>query len=261
MALPSTTAPRSAPPVVSGAVAKTPPSWLPFARFNLRCNPFGELTRDERAVVAVVEADRWLEWLQKETWRAVQFIGPCGRGKTTHLLALQAHLPGAHYVYLPQVGPLPAIPASNPLLVDEAQRLPWRVRREVFRRGAMLILGTHTNLTRPLRRAGYRVQTVAVAQSTDTAQVHAIMNRRIDLARLALGPVPQLTMTDAQSLVGRFGNNVRAMEADLYEQMQRHAEPPMAKCDLRVELNDANLLYRPRRPHHRPGHRARHGQC
>ena len=37
--------------------------WLPWARFNLHRNPFGELTPDERAELAVVEVDYLIEML------------------------------------------------------------------------------------------------------------------------------------------------------------------------------------------------------
>jgi len=56
--------------------------WLPWARFNLHRNPFGELTPDERAELAVVNVDYLVEMLG-DPRQAVQFIGECGRGKTT----------------------------------------------------------------------------------------------------------------------------------------------------------------------------------
>ena len=50
----------------------------PFARFNLRRNPFGELTREERAEVAIVDSlDVWLNWLSVPN-RVLQFLGNCG---------------------------------------------------------------------------------------------------------------------------------------------------------------------------------------
>ena len=39
--------------------------WLPWARFNLHRNPFGELSSEERSELAVVEVDDWLEMLRK----------------------------------------------------------------------------------------------------------------------------------------------------------------------------------------------------
>lgn len=101
--------------------------WLPWASCNLRRNPFGELTREERAEVAEVDVDRIAGRVAKPH-TAVQLIGDCGRGKTTRMLALMNRFPDASYVYLPENGPCPAIADGNPLLIDEAQRLPRTAR-------------------------------------------------------------------------------------------------------------------------------------
>ena len=41
---------------------------------------------------------------------AIEFIGDCGRGKSTRLRWLQSRLPQSTYVYLPEDAPVPAIP-------------------------------------------------------------------------------------------------------------------------------------------------------
>ena len=46
--------------------------WLPWARFNLHRNPFGELTTDERSELAVVQVDYLIEMI-REPKCAVQF--------------------------------------------------------------------------------------------------------------------------------------------------------------------------------------------
>ena len=121
------------------------PSWRPFARLDLTINPFGELTPEQRGEVAVVDVEWWTAWLTAGRaagkLRAVQFMGDCGRGKTTHLLALRFALPTAKYVYLPQHGPLPATPEGPLVMIDEAQRLSWRRRREIFNRGRGAAVG------------------------------------------------------------------------------------------------------------------------
>ncbi len=210
-----------------------PPSaagqWLPFAALNLRSNPFGEMTREERAELAVVDPQRWLPLVQHDQ-QALQFIGECGRGKTTHLLALGRLLPRAAYVYLPEDGPLPAIPVGTPLLIDEAQRLPCRTRRQAFRRGVPLILGTHVDLSKTLERYGYTVCTVEVQQLVDAQHLAAVFNRRLEAVRLdADRPVPLVTPHDATYLMDRFGTDIRAMESYLYERVQRTAGDPRGK--------------------------------
>lgn len=218
---------------------ETTSHWHPFAPLNLTANPFGELTPDDRAAAAVVNVEPWREWLASGPRRALQFIGDCGRGKTTHLLALAAAMPDSAYVYLPphpleqrklfppywlpSQAPLPEIPHATVVAIDEAQRLPRRLRRQVFLRGVPLVLGTHCNLARPLRQAGYEWQNIAVAASTTVKQIQAIVNRRIELVRLAEGKVPCISMQQATELHELFGDDLRAIEGHLYEQFQQRA--------------------------------------
>lgn len=194
-------------------------AWLPYSRFNLRCNPFGELTRQQRTAAAVVDIDDHVQWLAGAR-RAVQFIGDCGRGKSTHLLAMLHRFPTAAHVYLPAIGPTPEIAHGDPLLIDEAQRLAWWTRRSVFRRGVALILGTHADLISPLTRAGYKVRTIQVSENLDGPRLCEILNRRIELARLGPGKIPEITVVEAARLVARFGNDIRSTEAFLYERMR-----------------------------------------
>ncbi len=95
----------------------------PFARLQLFRNPFGELTVAERAELAVIDTERYLQWLTHSPRAALQVIGPCGHGKSTHLRALQAawfarqpsaasgELPAL--VYFPEEGDQPALPARD----------------------------------------------------------------------------------------------------------------------------------------------------
>lgn len=197
--------------------------WLPFARLNLLRNPFGELSPDDRIRAAVLDVEPWATWLHQPD-SAIQFVGPCGRGKTTHLFAICACFPAAAYVYLPEDDPHPKIPWGTPLLIDEAQRMSIWERRQVLRRRVPLALGTHRDLSRSLQRAGYRVRTIDVAAETNAARLQAIGNRRVELARLGRGPIPHLTKGDAQALDRRFGTDVRAMEHYLYDQFQHLAQ-------------------------------------
>ncbi len=197
--------------------------WLPFAAFNLRCNPFGEKTQDDRAALAVVDAQRWVS-VATQPQRAIQFIGECGRGKTTHLLALRRILPEAAYVYLPEDGPLPEIPRGRPLMIDEAQRLPCRTRRQVWRRGGALVLGTHVDLSKTLQRYGYRVETIQVERQADPEQLAKIFNRRLEAARLdPTRPVARISREETAILLTRFETDIRAMESYLYERIQQLA--------------------------------------
>ncbi|MEM1069520.1 MAG: hypothetical protein AAGI63_11540 [Planctomycetota bacterium] len=197
--------------------------WLPWAGVNLRRNPFGELSPEERAELAVVDVEPILARLSEQRV-AVQFIGACGRGKTTRMLALLKHLPNASYTYLPEDAACPAIAMGDPILIDEAQRLPRYVRRRIWSSGISLVLSTHRDLRRSLRRSGYRVTTMRIGNGNTPSHVCQLLNRRIDASRLHTGSVPSLTLRAAECLVSRFGSDIRAMEHHLYEQLQKQVE-------------------------------------
>jgi hypothetical protein len=195
------------------------PAGLPFGHLNLRRNPFGELELSQRARLAVAEVDRFVRRLKRPGF-AVQFTGEKGRGKTTHLLAIMRHFPEAAYVHVGENERPPRIPLGQPLLIDEAQRLPrWR-RQCVFRRPGSLVLGTHQDLKSELTGAGFEVETVEVGDRLNARRLRQMLNRRIDWARRGPGAVPQVTVETAQAMIGRFGDDVRAIEWHLYEQFQ-----------------------------------------
>lgn len=206
---------------------------------NLFRNPFGELTRSERAELAVVNTDAILAAIcvspsggNEARFRpltAYQLIGECGRGKTTQMLAIAKQFPSASYVYLPEDQPCPAIPVGEPLLIDEAQRLPWRVRRKVFSSSATLVLATHKNLAPALRRSGYTVTTERIGLSLSPSQLAEILNRRLKASRRdPQAACPLVTVDVAADLIRRFGTDVRGIEGYLYDivqsQVNQHGE-------------------------------------
>lgn len=195
----------------------------PYARFNLRRNPFGELTRQERAELAVVDASEWLRMLQQST-TALQFVGECGQGKTTHLLALHRLLDSAAYVYLPEDGPHPQIPFTRPLLIDEAQRLGRRERRRTFTGGGPLVLGTHEDLHQELASYGFEVSTIDVAACRTPKFLAEVLNARILASRARNADVPQISLSYADRLLRELGTNLRAIEQSLYDDFQHAAQ-------------------------------------
>jgi hypothetical protein len=136
------------------------------------------------------------------------------------MLTLANQLPDAAYTYLPEDGPCPPIPQGRVVLIDEAQRLPRHVRRSIFLTGLPLVLGTHRDLIRPLRRHGYTVHTQRIGQENTAELVCQVLNRRIESSRLGPGPVPKITLDFARALIGQFGTDIRSIEDHLYELVQ-----------------------------------------
>lgn len=197
----------------------------PYAYLGLWRNPFGELTPHERAELAVVDTARW-EALLSDPRCVIQFVGDCGFGKTTTLLALQSRLAGSQRVYFPEFGPRPALPRSRPLLVDEAQRMGWLRTQRLLRGDGPLVLATHVDLASRFEAAGFRVITESVECQKSPAIVADILNRRIDASRVQgcvpsyPQPVAPLDERCAQRILDRWGHNLRHVESHLYEELQ-----------------------------------------
>jgi hypothetical protein len=190
---------------------------LPFAHLNLRFNPFGEATLDDRPSLAVVDLPRLLPG------ERVQFVGDCGHGKTTHLLALWAATPGAVYERLDEGqdrcrGPLPP---EGLFLLDEAQRLRPALLRALLKRPGAIAFGTHEDLS---GAAGRRITAVSLGV-LDVARLGRIVERRIEWARRAEGPVPEVDAGALAALIDRHGSDVRAIEGALYDAIQSMRRP------------------------------------
>jgi hypothetical protein len=214
----------------------------PYHYLNLWRNPFGEMTREERTDLAIVDLEDWVSFLTNDR-SVLQFIGPCGHGKTTHLLAIervliqmgQASLIAKSpfqtmpkFIYFPEDGPKPMVDAHRPMIIDEAQRMSWRQARSVFRRGGPLVLSTHVDLAKQMIRAGLNVRTVDVTAAASASHLARILNRRIHASRLSDEAFPIITETDAVRLQHQFGGDIRAIEHYLYAQFQRCASEQTA---------------------------------
>ena len=210
------------PPLFSpAAVPQMPPRPLyvsPFVRLNLRRNPFGEPAPEEVGELVVADVESMAGWLSAPR-RALQLIGDCGRGKTARLHALRRWWPDVPYVYLAEGAPVPPLPETPRLFLDEAQRLPRRRRRELFRRVESIALATHQDYRRELERAGLEVQTIEVG-GADARLLLAVFARRVEWARLGPGRVPSVTARAVEELIGRYGDDVRSMLDELYEVYQ-----------------------------------------
>ena len=198
------------------------PGGLSFAHLNLRQNPFGELSRQERPALAVVDVEDVVERLNSPGY-AAQFVGPKGSGKTTHLLAIQDKFPHAGYVHIPE-GERRPIPDGCPLIVDEAQRLTRLQRFRLFGQRVPLVLGTHEDFERALRRAGRDVETLSVAGRVNPDRLHVLINLRIAWFRRGPGPVPRVSLATAEVLLTRCGSDLRAVEGLLYDRFQEMRE-------------------------------------
>ena len=196
---------------------------LPFEHLNLRRNPFGEFSAEERTQLAIVELKAALDHLQSSCQKrppVLQVIGDKGFGKTTHLLSIITHFPNASYIHIPE-GEYVSIPVDGePLLIDEAQRLTLWQRLKLFRSQRTLVLGTHRDFTQHLKWAGRSVLTLDAARHTTPERIEQILNDRIRRVRRSSDSIPTVTSATARTLFALHGSDLRSIQHHLYEVFQ-----------------------------------------
>jgi len=222
---------------------------LPFVHLNLRWNPFGEVPIEERGRLAVLDIEHFVPRLAKPGF-AVEFVGDCGRGKSTRLRYLWDHFEDAPFMRvaeLPQTGffrnrfsksalpihgklPKEVLATSWPLLfLDEAQFLSRRQRRRLLKPTSSFAVATHESLAADFERAGLAYESVEVA-GISVELVDGIIKRRLEWARRAPGPLPRVSLAVIEGLVARHGDDIRGIERHLYEVFQKLTEV----CDVEI---------------------------
>ena len=195
---------------------------LAFQQLNLRWNPFGAPDRQDAARLAVVEVASLVPRL-KQPGFAVQYLGEAGRGKSTHLLALHEYFPDAPYLRFPEGVKPPPIPRLPLLFLDETQRLPLRLRREIFARRVSYAIGTHEDHSAELKRSG--IETVSITlHGLAPERLAQIVARRIEWARRGPGSLPQVSAARLRELIGEYGDDIAGILARLYEEFQAMEE-------------------------------------
>ena len=146
-------------------------------------------------------------------------MGDSGRGKTTHLLALHAYFPQVPYFHFAEGAFIPQIPEAPLLFLDETQRLPRSLRRQVFSRPASFVIGTHLDHSGEFKKAGKEFLAVYL-KGLAAEQLDRIIRRRVEWARRSPGPVPEVTLPEVQRLIHKYGDDVFTILRVLYEKFQ-----------------------------------------
>ena len=198
-----------------------------YSRLGLRFNPFGELDRQQRIENALprCDLDSIRSYLQDNSClqqRAVQFMGPRGSGKSTHLLLLAARLPDFHYVHLP-VDSKRDVPVCTNLMIDEVQRAGRRQQTLLFRNAQRVVLGTHRDFSNRLEESGFEVQTIALDEQPQIDWLVKTLNRKIELAQRPMATkraIPRIRHQTVVQLRQEFGSDIRGLEGRLYDVFQ-----------------------------------------
>ncbi len=200
-----------------------------YARLHTCRNPFGSATFEELAALMVsdVAIAPLVERLRRPPAAArvaIEFVGPCGHGKSTHLTALWTHFRKLPRTLLRPDETAPRIPRAPIVFLDESQRLPaWR-RRWLFRRRAHFVLATHVSHREEFEAAGiedvvhHRVG--ALEPDAFRARLEAFVQRRMRWAALGTGPTPDVPAELLDALVRQHGQHLRATQDALYDWFQ-----------------------------------------
>lgn len=210
---------------------------LPYAHLNLWRNPFGTPPAEDIAQLLVLPNLSPLIASISEALKTpdkkiiIQFMGKCGRGKSSHMRALHAHFSDAPYLYFPEPGlnhpdiPTPRLPKSAKLLfLDESQRIPWFTRQRLFaQKNTSLILATHKDHRKEFSLKHKSVTHIDVGELSPQT-LRQIIEKRIQWAALK---TPNLTITDelVHDLITLYQDDLRGMLGTLYELVQSMTHP------------------------------------
>jgi hypothetical protein len=113
------------------------------------------------------------------------------------------------------LSPPPAIEVRSPVRIDEAQRLSRAARHCVFASGYPIVLATHRDLIRSLRKNGYTVYTEQVAEGNRPELVRQWLNRGIEASRSSDGPIAEMSLEDTERLVRDLDSDIRGIDSKL----------------------------------------------
>jgi len=199
-----------------------------FHTLGFRRNPFGALSNEEWAAVAILSP--LIEAQLEGAGQHVQLIGPKGCGKTTTMRRIWSELTAqqriATYEYLPdgrnRFGT--KLPGLELFLLDEAQRLSMGERRRwvngVKNGRLRTIFSSHNDLSYLFKRRQMPLTTIHIDTQINLKHYEAVLQRRV--AFFALDETPRITFSlDAAAfLYETFGSDMREAEYFLYEVWQ-----------------------------------------
>lgn len=207
---------------------------LAFVHLNLRWNPFGEIGFEDIHQLAIVQVEQYVDRLQRPGF-ALQFRGEPGRGKTTHLFALREYFPQAPYLHFYENAGIPDIPQASLLFLDDTQWLPASLRKRIFSPQVSLVIGTLSDHSKELKRAGLEHYSVHLVGIT-VERLEKIIQRRIEWARRGPGLVPMVPKSDVVRLIQEYDDDLRAIFSTLYEEFQ--ALEAISDVKLSISGND-----------------------
>ncbi|MBN2381935.1 hypothetical protein JXQ70_03545 [bacterium] len=192
---------------------------LAYRYLNLRFNPFGEADLNQRRAMVICD-DFISEHSMRTPNQVVQIIGKPGCGKTSCLLGLQAQFPEMEYMRCGEKR-CPILNTSRQLLLDEFDLLTKRQRLWMLKTYQVKAVSTHTDFSHEYRRSGYVSISYYPEENITVELVQRLIEHRLEWARRGPGPLPVISRAHIEQSLRCHGNNLRSIENDLYEYIQR----------------------------------------
>jgi len=202
-----------------------------FDRLGLRRNPFGTLTDEEWADIAIIPQEIQSAF---DAGHHLQILGPRGRGKSTILRSLIRRIAWQQkqsaYVHLQrwQGHYHSDIRELDAFALDEAQRLLlWRWWPLLHRAqgGLRLIIGSHRDDRWLFSLFGLHVQTYQMKRLITRAHLQAVLQHRLAYFSTSDEPLIHFTPGAFDYLWARFADNLRAQDFFLYDFFQQLDHP------------------------------------
>jgi energy-coupling factor transporter ATP-binding protein EcfA2 len=205
--------------------------YFPFAKLGLSSNPFRRLTDEEWADIAVIPAPIETAFNAGDN---LLILGKRGRGKSTILRHLSRRIawqgkrtvyeriPESRWQYQTHIQGLDAF------ALDEAQRLllwKWIPLLNCMRNGMRLIIGSHRNDAWLFRLAGIPVTVFRLEELYTRQHLATVLQCRLDYFTTDGEPLVNFAPSAFDYLWQQYGDNLRAIEAHLYDVFQQLDQP------------------------------------
>ncbi len=213
-------------------------SYFPFQALGYQCNPFRAVTNEEWVRLAVLHPQ--VEAALAAGFEHLQVLGEKGHGKTTTLLAIEAHFKAKgqrtayEHLEVDEYRYTTQLEALDLFCLDEAQRLTpverVRLLETLLKEKSLhVVLGSHEDFGPAFARRGLTLTTLQF-ETVPLAQVEAVVGRRLSYFALAPDqPTVKPTSEAIAALYARFGADMRKIEQALYEAYQVAAGRPGVK--------------------------------
>ncbi|WP_298512826.1 hypothetical protein [uncultured Kordia sp.] len=191
---------------------------------NYHFNPFAGVLDHEvnHTIVPRFPISEIVAAIENNQSIAIELIGKQGRGKTTHLIWLQQQLPEYPIFHLGKNTEITEIlqHASEVVFVDSIHHLNFKERLQLFKAKRVVIYTTH--YTRKLSCVLTQKKLKVIRfKGIDIHTLKKIINNRLSLAQKDNQKQEiQVSESELQELIKKYGDNYRGIINKLYENYQ-----------------------------------------